>query len=79
MISAEFFKSIATDIAPILKDVFNSILDSGVFPKLGETILCPLHKSGPTSDPNNFHGISLVNTMYKIFSSILKKRLYAWV
>ena len=55
MISAEFFKSIATDIALILKDVFNSILDSGVFPKcFGETILCPLHKSGPTSDPNNF-------------------------
>ena len=76
MISAEFCKSTATDIAPILKDVF---LDSGVCPKsFGETILCPLHKSGPTSDPNNFRGISLVNTMYKIFSSILNKRLYAW-
>ena len=43
MISAEFYKSTATDIAPILKDV------------------------------------SLVNTMYKIFSSILNKRLYALV
>ena len=80
MISAEFYKNTATDIAPILKDVFNRILDSGVCPKsFGEAILCPLHKSGPTSDPNNFRGISLVNTMYKIFSSILNKRLYAWV
>ena len=80
MISAEFYKSTASDIAPILKDVFNRILDSGVCPKsFGETILCPLHKSGPTSDPNNFQGISLVNTMYKIFSSILNKQLYAWV
>ena len=80
MISAEFYKRTATDIAPILKDVFNSIVDSGVCPKsFGETILCPLHKSGPNSDPNNFRGISLVNTMYKIFSSILNKRLFAWV
>ena len=34
MISAEFFKSIATDIAPILKYVFNSILDLVSFPSL---------------------------------------------
>ena len=80
MISAEFYKSTATDIAPILKYIFYSILDSGVCPKsFGETILCPLHKSRPTSDPNNLRGISLVNTMNKIFSSILNKRLYAWV
>ena len=37
------------------------------------------HKRGPTSDPNNFRGIPLVNTTYKIFSSILNKHLYAWV
>ena len=55
MISAEFYKSTVTDFAPILKDVFNRILDSGVCPKsFGETILCTLRKSGPTSDPNNF-------------------------
>ena len=46
MISAEFYKSTVTDFAPILKDVFNSILDSGVCSKSfgdSETILCPLH------------------------------------
>ena len=67
-------------IAPILKDLFNSILDTGVSPKsFGETVLRPIHKSGPTSDPNNFRGIALVNSMHKIFSSILNKRLYSWV
>lgn len=30
------------------------------------------------SDPSNFRGISLMNTMYKIFSIILNKRLYKW-
>ena len=79
-LSAEFFKSTCVEISPILKDIFNSILDSGICPKaFGESVLCPIHKSGPTNDPNNFRGIALVNTMYKIFSSILNKRLYAWV
>ena len=62
--------------------LYSSFITSrpGVCPKsFGETILCPLHKRGPTSDPNDFRGISLVNTMYKIFSSILNKRLYALV
>ena len=64
MISEEFYKSTFTAIAPIFKGVFNSILDSGIPKSFGKTILCPLHKSGPTSDPNNFRGISLVNTMF---------------
>ena len=34
MISEEFYKSTVTAIATILKDVFNSILDSGVYPSL---------------------------------------------
>ena len=44
----------------------------------GETVLRPIHESGPTSDQNNFRGIALVNSMHKIFSSILNKRLYSW-
>ena len=80
LFSAEFYNSTCSEIAPILKDLFNSILDTGVSPKsFGETVLRPIHKSGPTSDPNNFRGIVLVNSMHKIFSSILNKRLYSWV
>ena len=79
-LSAEFYKSTCSEIAPILKDLFNSILDTGVSPKsFGETVLRPIHKSGPTSDPNNFRGIASVNSMHKTFSSILNKRPYSWV
>ena len=79
-LNAEFYKSTCSEIAPILKDLFNSILDTGVSPKsFGETVLSPIHKSGPISDPHNFRGIALVNSMHKIFSSILNKRLYFWV
>ena len=78
-IGAEFYLNTATEISPILKDLFNRILDSGIFPSSwGRSILCPIHKSGPISDPGNFRGISLINTMYKLFSIILNKRLYTW-
>ena len=64
-LSAEFYKSACPEIAQILKDLFNSILDTSVSPKsFGETVLRPIHKSGPTSDPNNFRGIALVNSMH---------------
>ena len=32
LLSAEFYKSTCSEIAPILKDLFNSILDTGVRP-----------------------------------------------
>lgn len=67
-------------ISPILKNLFNNILDTGIVPSSwGKTILCPIHKSGSIQDPSNFRGIALINTMYKIFSIILNKRLYRWV
>ena len=56
-----------SEIAPISKDLFNSSLDTGVSrPKsFGETVLCPIHKSGPTNDPNNFRNcISKYNVQY---------------
>ena len=79
LLSAEFFKNTCSEIEPILKDLFNYILDTGDSPQsFGETVLCPIHKSGSTQDPNNFRGIALINAMYKIFSIILNKRLYSW-
>ena len=78
-ICSEFYVNTASEISPILKDFFNNVLDSDVFPPaLGRGILCPIHKSGSISDPSNFRGIALKNTMYKLFSIILNKRLYAW-
>ena len=64
---------------PILKTLFNNTLNSGNFPPAwGRCIICPIHKSGSLSDPGNFLGIALMNTMYKLFSIILDNRLYKW-
>jgi hypothetical protein len=40
-----------------------------------EFIIVPIDKKGDKTEYNNYHGISLLITLYKIFSNILLSRL----
>jgi len=72
----EIYKSTLDIILPFLLSLFNEILDTGNFPlQWSESIITPIHKKGDKSDPRNYRGISLINSLGKIFVSILNRRL----
>ena len=78
-IPAEFYKYTLHDIAPVLLILFNKILSTGQFPNAwGHSIITPIYKSGSTDNPSNYRGISITNTLYKVFSDVINKRLYSW-
>ena len=57
-------------------DIFNGILDSGVFSdKWSEGIIIPIHKIGATDDVNNYQGITLLSCLSKLFTTILNNRI----
>jgi hypothetical protein len=43
------------------------------------SIIVPVHKKGDKTDCNNYHGISLLSTSYKILSNILLSRLNPYI
>lgn len=78
-IPPEFYKN-ANLIVPYLEILFNTVLDSGTFPDSWNVgMIIPLYKKGDVYDPNNYRGISLLNIMGKIFTSILECRIRTWL
>ena len=72
-------KSTFIEICPVLVELYNKIFDLGVFPvQWAGSIICPIHKKGPLDDPNNFRGISLIDVLNKVFTSILNERIHTW-
>ncbi|MEW8546755.1 MAG: reverse transcriptase family protein, partial [Candidatus Thiodiazotropha sp.] len=78
-IVSEMLRNTLLDICPVLVVLFNKIFDLGDFPEQwGGSIICPIHKKGPVDDPNNFRGISLIDVLNKVFTSILNERIKLW-
>ena len=65
----EMFKSTLGQILPFLKTLFNDVYDRGEVPAdWCESIICPIYKSGSHREPQNYRGISLMNSISKIFN-----------
>jgi hypothetical protein len=78
-ISAEFLKSAENIVVPFLTKLFNSLFEQGLFPEEWcRSVIVPLFKKGDVNSPENYRGISLLNVVSKVFTSILNRRLYTW-
>ena len=70
------YKSFNEQLITLLTMLFNHVLNTSEYPSSWST--GPIHKSGPTNDPTNYRGITLLNCMGKIFNAVLKNRLIEW-
>jgi hypothetical protein len=56
----------------VIHKLINSVRNKEELPgQWKESIIVPIHKKGDKTDCNNYHGISLLTTSYKILSNIL--------
>ena len=76
-ISASLLRECADLIAALLCTIFNQSIVSGIFPdewKFSKVIL--LFKQGQRSDLNNYHPISVIPVVAKVFERIIYDQLY---
>lgn len=77
-IANEFYKSLPDNWIVYLTQLYNKIFDSEQIPAAWSCVLMTmLHKKGDKTDPANYRGIALVNSIVKIFTSIIKVRIEA--
>ena len=72
----EFFINSIDIIIPLLNKFFNRIFDHADYPEpWSYSIIVSLLKKGNANDPNNYRGISLLDVLGKIYTSILTRRV----
>ena len=72
----EFLNYVPLSLVEVLISIFNLVLNTGIVPDdWARSTICPIHKKGTMTDPNNYRGISLINCIGKVFSSILSTRI----
>ena len=76
---AEIIVNTINAISVVLLPFSNRILVLGQYPENRSlSILCPIHKTGSMSDPNNFIGVSLIDVLNKILTGMMYNRIYKW-
>ncbi|CAH2088608.1 unnamed protein product [Euphydryas editha] len=75
-ITNEVLKLGASYLAGTLTQLFNLVLETAIAPnQWTESHIILLYKKGDPNDINNYRPISLLSSIYKLFSSILEKRI----
>ena len=65
-----------SNFSKMLIILLNRIFTEGCWPKVWETgLIVPIFKKGDVRDTNNYRGITIINTMQKLLTKIIAKRL----
>jgi len=63
-----------------ITNLFQKVYDCGEVPaQWCQSLVTPLYKKGQTNDPENYRPISLLNTLLKLFTTILVTRFNNWM
>jgi len=74
------YKHCSDLLSPIISQLFNLSLNSGMFPTLLKAAtVVPIHKSGDSSCTNNYRPISMLPILSKIFEKMMLRRLLSFV
>ena len=78
-VATRFIQIASSVISPILTNIFNLCLDSGVYPdQLKVAQVFPIHKKGLMEICSNFRPISILSQFNKIYEKIISKRLHSF-
>lgn len=79
-IIAEFIKAASKERIEDFRKMLNVIWENGKLEEGWDTArIMPIHKAGDEDTVSNFRGISLLNIGYKIITSVIARRLNAWI
>lgn len=79
-INATVLKIVSNLHAHYIASLFNNLLNSGFFPdSLKISIVSPIYKKGDIEDLGNYRPISVLPLLSKVYESILKDRLFAYL
>lgn len=80
LIPNEIWKHGSPKLLLLLCSIFQLCYNSGKVPlEWCEAVISPIYKKGNSSETTNYRPISLLNTVLKLFTSILNTRLNYWV
>jgi len=76
MVSLRNFFHAHDTLMSIMLSLFNRIFDNGVLSDCWNSAhIVPIYKKGDVNEPINYRGISLLDTLGKIFTSVINRRL----
>jgi hypothetical protein len=79
-ILAELYRAGGETLVCVIHKLITSIWNKEELPdEWKESIIVPIHKMGDKTDCNNYHGISLLSTSYKILSNIHLSLLSSYI